>query len=104
MWSQVAVGGVVPDGRIGHSLAALEKGAGEKRAKNSGVLYLFGGAFKGVLFGDLYRVDEKHKEWEKLERWPHARARSGHSANFIGRRMYVYGGAAAGAGSTNSSC
>ena len=93
MWSQVAVGGVVPDGRINHSLAALEKGAGEKRAKNSGVLYLFGGAFKGVPFGDLYRVDEKHKEWEKLE--PSGltpEPRSGHSANFIGRRMYVYGG------------
>eukprot|EP00966_Prymnesium_polylepis_P240404 5559337-Prymnesium_polylepis.1 len=54
-WKQLAAGGTVPDGRINHSLCALDR-----------QLYLFGGAFKGVPFGDLFRFDAASHEWFKL--------------------------------------
>jgi serine/threonine protein kinase len=81
-WKQLAVGGTVPDGRINHSLCALDK-----------QLYLFGGAFKGVAFGDVHRLDSATHEWFLLKTAGfQPTPRSAHTAAFIGPNMFVFGG------------
>ena len=55
-WQQIQVGGTVPDGRINHTLCAYGR-----------TLYLFGGAFKGTPFGEVYALSTDEHRWEMVQ-------------------------------------
>ena len=81
-WRQIQVGGTVPDGRINHSLCAYGR-----------ALYLFGGAFKGKPFGELYTLSTDEHRWERVAAsglTPDPR--SSHSAEMVRHQMFVFGG------------
>ena len=85
-WRQLSVGGTVPDGRINHTLCALDR-----------TLYLFGGAFKGHSFGDVYELSTLSHRWEKLQTSGLTpEPRSAHTAQMVGPKMFVFGGVANG--------
>lgn len=81
-WQQVTVGGTVPDGRINHTLCALGT-----------TLYLFGGAFKGVTYGEVYTMDTLEHRWQRLNTSGLTpEPRSAHIAQMVGSKMFVFGG------------
>ena len=85
-WRQMSVGGTVPDGRINHTMNALES-----------MLYVYGGSYKATAFGDVHRLDSAEGEWTKLDtRGFSPPPRAGHSAQFIGDKLFIFGGATAG--------
>ena len=82
IWMSSQVGGTVPDGRINHSLCAHGR-----------MLYLFGGAFKGSPFGEVYVLDTHEHKWELLlTRGLTPEPRSSHTAEMVRHNMFVFGG------------
>ena len=81
-WRQLAVGGTIPDGRINHTLCPLGR-----------ELFLYGGAFKGNAFSEVYRLSIDEHRWEKMQTSGLSPGpRSSHSAEMIGSKMFVFGG------------
>ena len=84
-WNQIKVGGTVPDERINHTLCTVGR-----------TLYLFGGAFKGNAFGEVYTLSTHDKDahrWERLQTTGLTpEPRSSHSAEMIRHNMFVFGG------------
>ena len=81
-WRQIQVGGTVPDGRINHTLCAHGR-----------TLYLFGGAFKGNPFGEVYTLSTDEHRWERVSTAGLTpEPRSSHTAEMVGYRMFVFGG------------
>ncbi|MBN1658551.1 MAG: hypothetical protein JXA93_09135 [Anaerolineae bacterium] len=87
-WSQQAVSGTIPQGRVQHA-AALE---------NYGVaMYVFGGAGSGgALLDDTWQLDITTWQWNQILRTgPQPPARRGHTMVFNptgGHELMVYGG------------